>query len=314
MILPRVLRVALAAALGLVVLALTAWLVLPSWLHARDFLAVRGDLEGVQWGKEEVSDGARVVPFQAWSGTGLHVTGLLRLPADTTAAHKPLTVSLIIGGHRTGAKAARLVNPPLGHAVAAIDYPYRGPSRWRKRTDFLLHGPAIFGALRTTGPALSLTAEALAEHPLLRESRILLVGASLGVPFAVQAAAADPRYAGLVLLYGFADLEHMFEHALARLEWPVPLRAGAVALASHLAQGFEPARHLGGLEATPVLLVNDLDDHLVPRQCVEALHRAAPPGATVHLVKTGHVRPKKAELIAELTQLVFTWSDTLAME
>ncbi len=87
-----------------------------------------------------------------------------------------------------------------------------------------------------------------------------------------------------------------------------------MALASHLVQDFEPARNLGRLEATPVLLVNDLDDHLVPRACVEALHRAAPPGATVHIVKTGHVRPKKAELIAELTQLVFAWSDTVAME
>jgi hypothetical protein len=34
----------------------------------------------------------------------------------------------------------------------------------------------------------------------------------------------------------------------------------------------------------------------------------------VHLVKTGHVRPKKAELVADLTQLVFAWSDTLALE
>jgi pimeloyl-ACP methyl ester carboxylesterase len=254
-----------------------------------------------------------MVPFQAWSRTGLHVTGLLRLPAVTTPGEKPRALSLILGGHRTGARAARLVNPPPGHVVAAIDYPYRGPSRWRKRTDILVHGPAIFSALRTSGPALSLTAAALAEHPLLRESPVFLVGASLGVPFAVQAVAADPRFAGLALLYGFADLERMLEHALTRVEWPAPVRGGAVAVASHLVQGFEPARHLSDLD-TPVLLVNDLDDHFVPRDCVEALHRAAPPGATVHLVQTGHVQPKEDELIAELTQLVSAWSDTLAIE
>ncbi len=132
----RFLRITLAAAVGLALLALAGWWMLPSWLHARDFLAVRGDLEGVQWGEEVVSEGTRVVPFQTWSRTGLHVTGLLRLPADTTAAQAPLTVSLILGGHRTGAQAARLVNPPPGHAVAAIDYPYHGPARWRKRSDY----------------------------------------------------------------------------------------------------------------------------------------------------------------------------------
>lgn len=58
--------------------------------------------------------------------------------------------------------------------------------------------------------------------------------------------------------------------------------------------------------------MNDFDDHLVPRPCIEALHRAAPPATTFHLVESGHVRPGNGELIAEMTELVFAWSDAVA--
>jgi fermentation-respiration switch protein FrsA (DUF1100 family) len=251
------------------------------------------------------------VQFDAWSETGLHVTGILRLPPNAETS-RPRYVALVLGGHRTGAKAARLIHQPPSHAVAAIDYPYRGAAKWRRPGDALVHGPAVLRALRTTGPALSLAGAALAEHPALSGSKVILVGASLGAPFAVQAAAADPSFAALVLLYGFADLEHVFEHALTRLEWPHFLRRGAVKVASHLVRDFEPANRLQSLEM-PVLLVNDLDDHLVPRQCVEALHRSAPAGATSRLIESGHVRPKNEQLIADLTKLVFVWSDTLAI-
>ena len=309
----RNLRIALiAGALGLLLIAAAIGWVLPSWLYARDFDAVRGDLARVVWGDEEESKDGRLVSFDAWSQTGLHVTGTLRLPPNAETS-RPRYVSLILGGHRTGAKAARLIHQPPSHAVAAIDYPYRGATKWRLPGDALVHGSALLRALRTTGPALSLAAAALAEHPIVGGSGVILVGASLGAPFAVQAAAADPSFAALVLLYGFADLDHMFEHALTRLEWPLLLRRGAVKLASHLVRDFEPANRLQRIESMPVLLVNDLQDHLVPRQCVEALHRAAPAGATFRLIESGHVRPKNEQLIADLTELVFVWSDTLAM-
>jgi len=104
----------------------------------------------------------------------------------------------------------------------------------------------------------------------------------------------------------------MLDHAFGRLEWPPPLRQGAAVLASRLVHHLEPALHLERLEAMPVLLVNDFDDHLVPRPCIEALRRAAPAATTFHLVESGHVRPGNAELIAEMTELVFAWSDAVA--
>ena len=296
--------------LGLVLAAVAIAWVLPSWLHPRDFHAVRGDLALVVWGDAEESEAGRLVSFDAWSQTELHVTGILRLPPNAETV-RPRYVSLILGGHRTGAKAARLLHLPPDHAVAAIDYPYRGATKWRLPGDAVVHGPAVLRAIRTTGPALSLAAAALAQHPAMRESKVILIGASLGAPFAAQAAAADSSFSALVLLYGFADLEHMFERTLSRLEWPPAVRPAAVRLATHLVQDFEPVNHLRRLESMPVLLVNDVEDHFVPRQCVEALHRAALPGATFRLIESGHIRPKNEQLIAELTELVFAWSDTL---
>jgi hypothetical protein len=76
--LSRNLRIALiAGALGLLLIAAAIGWVLPSWLYARDFDAVRGDLARVVWGDEEESKDGRLVSFDAWSQTGLHVTGLL---------------------------------------------------------------------------------------------------------------------------------------------------------------------------------------------------------------------------------------------
>ena len=63
--LSRSLRIALiAAALGLVLIVTAIGWVLPSWLYARDFHAVRGDLARVTWARGGVSsaDIGRVRP------------------------------------------------------------------------------------------------------------------------------------------------------------------------------------------------------------------------------------------------------------
>jgi dienelactone hydrolase len=304
-------RFALAALACALVLGAVGLAAFHSWLHAGDFLALRGALEAVTWGEPEACESGWVVPFAASSASGLEVTGLLRLPPDV-AASEAREVALVLGGLRIGARAACLIDPPPGRAVAAIDYPYRGPVSWRSPIEFLRHLPALLGALRTTGPAISLAASALAEHPALGGARAVLVGASLGVPFVVRAAAAEPRYAAVALLYGFADLEPLLEHSFRRLEWPGPVCRGAAGIAYRLVHHLDPALHLGRLDTVPVLLVNTPDDHLVPAPCIEALHRAAPVTATIRMVDGGHVLSRNPALVAKMTDLVFAWVDEFA--
>ena len=65
------------------------------------------------------------------------------------------------------------------------------------------------------------------------------------------------------------------------------------------------------LAGVPLLILNDMDDALVPRATISALHAAAPPGARIETVTGGHVRPDADRLIAELVARVIAWSATL---
>lgn len=304
------------ARLGLVIMlvvagALVAGVGARLWPPPDAVLAVRGELASVEWGEAEAAASGRLVPFRAVSSTGIAVSGLLNLGSlGAGPATAPPRLFVLLGGLVTASRAARLVAPPPGCALAALDYPYEGPRRLRSFGEFLRGLPAMLAGVRATPAAVSLAAAALAEHPELRGARVTLMGVSFGSPFAILAAASEPvRYQGLALLYGFADLRRLVEHALRDVHWPRPARALAARAIALILRPIEPARHLGRVAPLPVLLVNGSDDRFVPHACVEALERAARPPVTVHTLAAGHVHPDREELIAELTRLVIEWAE-----
>ena len=67
-----------------------------------------------------------------------------------------------------------------------------------------------------TVPAVSLRLDWLLEQDWVDEKRIVLIGASLGVPFAATVAARDPRVTGLMLVHGAADNQLWLEVLVAR--------------------------------------------------------------------------------------------------
>lgn len=286
--------------------------------------AIRGELARVTWGEtEEVGRGDRLIPFQATSTTGISVRGLLRLGPKPAArargdsgsvrpSHRHLY--LILGGLVTGANAARLVDLPDASALAALDYPYEGPFRFDAARQALAKLPAMIAAARSTPAAVSLAVHGLAEHPELALTSTTLIGASFGSPFVILAAPETPCDR-IALLHGFADVGFMLERAIGGASWPAPARWGVARLASFLARSFEPSDHLGRLPPEmPLLLVNSFDDELVPRPCIESLHRAAGSRATIHVIEGGHVRPDREERISELVALVLAWAEDTAPE
>jgi hypothetical protein len=290
------------------------------WTSPASVTAIRGEVAKVTWGEsEEVAGGDRLIPFRVTSTTGISVRGLLRLgplPAgeagslDDSRGGSPSHqyLYLILGGLVTGANAARLVDLPDGSALAALDYPYAGPFRFASAWQALSKLPAMITAARSTPAAVSLGVRALADHPELAGASTTLIGASFGSPFVILAA-PETRCDRIALLHGFADVGFMLERAIAGASWPAPARWGLGRLARALARPYEPADHLERLPPEmPLLLVNSFEDELVPRPCIESLHRAAGSRATIHVIEGGHVRPDREERISELVALVLAWA------
>jgi pimeloyl-ACP methyl ester carboxylesterase len=297
--------------------------------------AVRGELASVEWGEEEGgaelaraegsagsatgerSTGplgeARIVSFRARSRRGVEANGLCKWQPRVSPGGIPVEhLFLMLAGQATGARAVRLLDLPAGNAVAALDYPYRGSRALGRLDRALANVPAMAAAARVTPASLSLAGLALRTHPVLAAADLTLVGASFGGPFAILAAAAErERYRGLALLYTFARLDLVLDHVLAGARWGRPARAFAHRLLARLVQPYEPVDHLPRLAGMPLLILNDMDDALVPQAAIPALHAAAPPGARIETVTGGHVRPDADQLIADLVARVIAWAGGL---
>ncbi len=193
--------------------------------------------------------------------------------------------------------------------MAALDYPYEGSRNLGRASTAFASLPALARAARVTPASLSLAGLAMTKHRALAGARVTLVGASFGGPFTILAAAAErDRYAGTALLYTFARLDLLLAKVLAGARWPRPARALAHRLLSGLASPYEPERHLPRLAGMPLFILNDMEDPLIPRASIEALHAAAPSGATIERISGGHVRPDAPELITDLVARVIAWS------
>ena len=102
-----------------------------------------------------------------------------------------------------------------------------------------------------------------------------MVGVSFGGFFAPIAAAADPRFRNVGLLYTGGELHRLI---VANVDGLPP---AATALGAELAvlrfQRLEPTRYLARIAPRPVLIVNGLFDDQIPRRSAQALYDAARP-------------------------------------
>lgn len=216
---------------------------------------------------------------------------------------RPWTV-VLLGGLRTGERAAALL-PPCSAHVLALDWPWSGPrtlSTWQ----FLARLPAIRAALLGTPAVLALGIEAVARQPEVDSTRIALLGASLGVPPALAALRlAAPRPQACILLHGGADLRVMLQHAIVRQVGSDRLAPVGALLGARLLHPLEPALHAGAARGLPILLLSAKGDEKLPEPSVLALH-AALPHAEVRWETGAHMRPTP-EVLAPYAREVETW-------
>lgn len=303
---PKSLRIILFYGVLPVILILTAALTWLRWDSSRSqeayFTDRQGQLADVSVGESSASDGQFSQFLTLRSDTGLAVS--LRI-IRKSGAETALPVLIVLGGHRTGSDAVDLFGRVGEQAVVALDYPYEGPERIRGIGRVLAAVPLARKAFRDTPPAVSLVVDWLTGQNWADEKQLIVVGASLGVPFAALAAARDERIDGAILVHGAADNLAWLEVQVARRNDNRFLHRPLATIIHWLAYGptFDTASNVAEVSPRPVVIIGAKNDERTPRQQTEALYAAAGEPKILRWTEGRHVQPGRSEIVLELLRI-----------
>jgi dienelactone hydrolase len=266
------------------------------WFAERHGQLREATVDHVEAGRGQAGASVRLT-----SDSGLEV--FLRVIRDADDG-EPLPVLVVLGGHRTGSAAVELFGNVGERAVIALDYPYDGPERIRGLAETARAIPRIRDAFLDTPPAVSLILDWLHEQPWADTSRIVMAGASFGVPFAATAAARDERFSGLLLVHGAADNRLWLEHNLDL--GPRLLRPALATLMHWLAYGpvFRTEENVAAVSPRPVLIVGAREDERIPAGQTEALLAAAREPKMLRWTEGQHLDPRRRDIIDAVIRIV----------
>ena len=217
----------------------------------------------------------------------------------------PLPVLVILGGHRTGSDAVDLFGDVGDRAVVGVDYPYDGPEKVRGVMTIARTIPLARQAFLDTTPAISLIFDWLVEQDWADRNKMVVIGASLGVPFAAAAAARDERISGVMLVHGAADNRLWFQVQVARRIDAEFLHYPLATVLNWLAYGpvFDTGKHVALVSPRPVLIIGARHDERAPPGQTEVLFDAAHDPKRLRWTEGRHVQPGRTEIIAELLRI-----------
>ena len=273
--------------------------------HTATLVSASSSLVRIQERSLPDSAGKKRTAFVLTDQQGRRTRGELHLP-DTAAGRLPGL--LVLGGRGTGARAAGLIRVNRPAALCSMDYP-------AYRTDKITLGGGLAMVAGMRRAALDALAgvfnvmDYLCSRSEVDTSRITVVGASLGVPFAVIGAGLDERVAALVLVYGAGDLEHLIDWNLRRKLKFAPARFLVGRILSTAAAPFEPSAYIGRLAPRPLLMVNSSLDERIPEPCINHLFNRAGEPKTIRWLASAHIHPTNRELIDSLTAMVSEWME-----
>lgn len=248
---------------------------------------------------------SEVREYRLSSDTGLEVEIALRVP-DMALDHRPLL--LMMGGQETGRAAVQVIPDTRGVAVAAISYPF-GTVPHRQKLGLAVALPRIQQGIFETPAAALLALDFLLGPELgLDPGQVELAGISFGAYLAAVPAALDPRFERLWLIHGGAAVADTLDHMLQRHVDSGTIRRQ---LASYLAT-VVGARHLGPerwvarVSPRPLVVVNAAADDALPEVSTRALRAALQEPFEILWTPGQHVHPKRPEVIAAITDLMFS--------
>ncbi len=240
--------------------------------------------------------------------SGLGVEMAIRRPSadEPTIVRRPLFI--VLGGAVRGKDAGKLIGDTRGAIFASIKYPYDGNLRATGAVEVLQQVPAIRRAFYDTPPAVQLALDYLLSRPDVDSTRIEMVGASFGAPFATIAAARDKRITRLWLAHGGGDSYALLEHNLKR-DIPSPaLRVPLAHLANVLISGprFTPEAWIAQVAPRPVMMLNADQDEQIPRSSVALLYVSAGNPKELVWLPGKHMQGNRPEVIEQLITAMVT--------
>lgn len=293
---------------GIICVVLVSCLVL-GWLRweshlprERWFVERHGRLEDVAVARGETPHGQLTEHLTLTSSSGLQVIARLIRAEDHSGR---LPVLLVLGGHRTGSDAVDLFGDVGARAVVGIDYPYDGPEKVRGVRQTLGAIPPARRAFLDTVPGVSLVIDWLEGQPWVDAKRIIIVGGSLGVPFAATAAARDPRIAGAMLVHGAADNRLWLEAQVARRIDQRWLHHPLSVVLHWLAYGpvHDTGRHVAQIAPRPTLIIGARNDERTPAGQAELLYELAGEPRRLRWTEGMHIEPDRVDIIAALLRI-----------
>lgn len=236
------------------------------------------------------------------SSTGMVATGQMLRPRtrDDRAWHPAV---LLNAGREQSSGAVHSLPPDFGDVIVlSLDYPEELPHEVSVWT-LLRHRGRLRDASRDVAAIFSLAAGYLIQLEGTDPERLGIVGTSFAVPFAVIAAAMDPRYRNVGLIYGAGDMPLVLA---ANLEIrPDVLRRWIARVALRPFREFEPVRHVPAIAPRPIVMVNGIDDPQMPVLAVQRLFDAAREPKELIWKRTGHILPGDTTLIHALVDTAF---------
>ena len=279
------------------------WLRWESSLPREDWFSERqGSIEKVDT-EQTALDGEQLAEaVQLIADTGLTVSFRVIRKADPGAK---LPVLLVLGGHRTGKDAVDLFGDADGRAIIGMDYPYDGPDKVRGFVATAKTIPLARRAILDTAPAVSLLVDWLMTQAWVDRDRIIVVGASLGVPFAAAAAAREPRIDGAILVHGAADNRLWLEVQVARridsefMHYPLSV------LLNWIAYGpvYDTPRYVAMISPRPVVIVGATEDERTPAGQAELLFNSAGEPKRLRYTEGLHIQPNRGDIVADLLRI-----------
>ena len=248
-------------------------------------------------------------PFEitrVWLRTGQGDSARATLRVPRGAPPRSACAVVIAGGFGSGWRAAERIDPGPGVVLLSVDYPFQGPRRRIPAKEFIRRALDFRRAVNAMDDILLEGYEYAIARPEVDSARVLLVGASLGVPFALRAAAREPRVKGVALLYGSADLGDWVARNLKDVpRWLRPLAGWIVAVSFRY---YEPSRLIRHVSPRPVLLLNARGDERISEEKAKQLFEAAGEPKEQIWIGGGHMRLSDAELVERLLGLTLEWA------
>jgi dienelactone hydrolase len=270
--------------------------------RAQWFVERHGELAEVITERGSTPHGQLTEKLTLTSNSGLVVDA--RLIRDEEVDGR-LPVLIVLGGHRTGSDAVDLFGDVGRRAVVGIDYPYDGPEKVRGIVQSLGAIPAARQAFLDTVPGVSLVIDWLGSQPWVDAERIIVIGGSLGVPFAASAAAHDDRIAGAMLVHGAADNRLWLEAQIERridagwLHYPLSV------VLHWLAYGpvHDTSRNVAKIAPRPLVIIGARDDERTPAGQAELLYELAGEPKRLRWTEGSHIEPDRTGIIEALLRI-----------